>query len=137
MDTKLSTKQILIELIIELRNINMGLYFIEDTTYWSWAYTLKNYKIVILANAAMVDKIRFDSTMNIGRVMVEQIFGSLKNRWPILKAFKPFGENVHVVILTCCILHNYYSEIDFRQCIIDWRLCKDPYVRFHAIRMQL
>jgi hypothetical protein len=65
---------------------------------------LKNYK---LANPAMVDKIRFDSAFNGGRVVIEQVFGSLKNRWRILKAFNMSVEKVVVVTLACCVLHNY------------------------------
>lgn len=48
-----------------------------NTTYPSRPYMLKNYKLV---NPAMVDKMRFDFVVNDGRVVIEQIFGSLKNR---------------------------------------------------------
>ena len=48
-----------------------------NTTYPSRPYMLKNYKLV---NLAMVDKMRFDFVVNDGRVVIEQIFESLKNR---------------------------------------------------------
>jgi hypothetical protein len=85
---------------------------------------LKNYK---LANPAMVDKIRFDSAFNGGRVVIEQVFGSLKNRWRILKAFNMSVEKVVVVTLACCVLHNYCEMCHER----------DPYIGFHAGRIRL
>ena len=67
---------------------------------------LKNYKP---ANPAMVDKIRFDSAVNGGRVVIEEAFRSLKNRWRILKAFNMSVEKVAVMTLACYVLHNYYK----------------------------
>jgi hypothetical protein len=35
----------------------------------------------------MVDQIRFNQAMNKGRVVIENSFGTLKNRWRIFKIF--------------------------------------------------
>ena len=50
---------------------------------------------------------RFDSSVNTGRVVIEQVFGSLKNRWRILKGFNISVEKAALVTLACCVLHNY------------------------------
>ena len=104
--TQLSTKRILAKPIIRLRNICIQPYLIGDTTYPSRPYMLKNYKP---ANPAMVNKMRFDSAVNGGRVAIEQTFGSLKNRWHIRKAFNISVEKAEVGPLACCVLHNYYE----------------------------
>ena len=67
---------------------------------------LKNHKP---ANPAIIDKMRFDSVVNGGKVVIEQTFGSLKNRYRILKAFNMLIEKTVVVTLACCALHNYYE----------------------------
>jgi len=41
----------------------------------------------------------FDSLVNSGRVVVEQAFGALKNRWCILKAFKMLVDKAALVTL--------------------------------------
>ena len=66
--TQISTRCISAEPIIRLGNINIQLYLIGDTTYPNKPYILKNYKP---ANPAMVDKMRFYSAMNGGRVIIE------------------------------------------------------------------
>ena len=63
--TQLSTRRILAEPIIRLRNINI--YLIGDTSYQSRPYMCKNDKF---ANPAMVDKMRFDYAVNGGRVVI-------------------------------------------------------------------
>jgi hypothetical protein len=57
-------------------------FLIGDATYPIRTYLQKNWKI---RNPAHVDKIRYDSNMNSGRVVIKNAFGSLKNRWRILK----------------------------------------------------
>ena len=65
--TQLSTRRILAEPIIRLRNIDNHLYLIGDTSYQSRPYMCKNYKF---ANPTMVDKMRFDSVVNGGMVVI-------------------------------------------------------------------
>jgi hypothetical protein len=81
---------------------------------------------------------RFDFSVNWGRVVIEQAFGSLKNRWRILKAFNMYVKKTALVTLACCVLHNY-CEIH-NHCVpilADVRLRCDPHVGFHVGRMQL
>jgi hypothetical protein len=59
------------------------------------------------ANPTMFDKMRFDSVINDGMVVIEQNFGSLNNRWHIIKAFNMLFEKTVIVISTYCVLHIY------------------------------
>jgi hypothetical protein len=54
-----------------------------------------------------VDKIKYDSNMNSRRVVIENAFGSLKNRWTILKHFKSKVDKASPITIVCCVLHNY------------------------------
>ena len=86
----------------------------------------------------MVDKMRFDYAVNGGKVVIEQAFGSLKNRCRILKAFNMSVEKVVVMTLACCVLHNYYEiQHEHVHAPTDCRLRNDFYVGFHAGRIQL
>ena len=81
---------------------------------------------------------RFDSSVNSGRVVIEQAFGALKNRWRILKGFNMSVDKAALVTLACCVLHNY-CEIHRQRVPIPAYviLQRDPYVGFHVGRMQL
>lgn len=70
---QLSRRRIVAEHVIRLQSINIQLHLIGDTTYPRRPYMLKNYKP---ANPAMVDEMGFDSAVNGGRVVIEQVFGS-------------------------------------------------------------
>jgi hypothetical protein len=39
--------------------------------------------------------------------MIENAFGSLKNRWQILKHFKSRVDKALPITIACCVLHNY------------------------------
>ena len=81
---------------------------------------------------------RFDSVVNRGRVVIEEAFGGLKNRWRILKAFNISVEKAATITLNCCVLHNY-CELK-RQCVpvlADVRFQHDLHVDFHVGRIQL
>jgi hypothetical protein len=54
-----------------------------------------------------VDKIRYDSNMNSRRVVIENAFGFLKNRWRILKHFNSRNDKASPTIIVCCVFHNY------------------------------
>ena len=45
--------------------------------------------------------------MNSGRTVIEQAFGSSKNRWRILKYFNSRVDRAANVTIACCWLHNY------------------------------
>ncbi len=54
-----------------------------------------------------MDKPKYDSSMNSGKVIIENAFGSLKNRWHILRHFSSKVDRVVRVVVACCVLHNY------------------------------
>ena len=58
--TQLSTRQILARLIIHLGGMDIMPYLIDDTTYPSRPYLLKNFKP---KNPAMIDHIRYISSL--------------------------------------------------------------------------
>ena len=76
---------------------------------------------------------RFDSSVNSGRVVIEQAFGSLKNRWRILKGFNMSVEKAALVTLAYCVLHNY-CEVQRQRVpvLVDIRVQHDPFVGFHV-----
>ncbi len=49
-----------------------------------------------------MNKARYNFSMNKGRVVIENAFGSLKNRWRILRHFNPIVDKI-----TCCVFHNF------------------------------
>ena len=84
------------------------------------------------------DSSNFDSSVNSGRVVIEQAFGALKNRWRILKGFNMFVDKAALVTLACCMLYNYYEVHRQRVPVpADERLQRDPHLGFHVDRMQL
>ncbi len=54
-----------------------------------------------------MDKIRYDSNMNLGKVVIKNAFGFLKNRWRILKHFNFKIDKASPITIVCCVLHNY------------------------------
>ena len=143
-------------------------YLIGETTYPSRPYMLRNYKlenpamvdqnryveslcflflvynvyIFVFLIASLLKLFyglyRFDSSINSGRVVFEQTFGALKNRWRILKGFNMSVDKAALLTLPCCVLHNY-CEINRQHVPIPTyvRVQRDPYVGFQVGRMQL
>lgn len=101
---ELRSRTILSEPVIEVRGVHIQPYLIGDSAYPSQPYLLKNFKP---QNPALVDQIRFDSSVNSGRVAIEQAFGDLKNRWRILQSFGGDVNQCATVTVACCVLHNY------------------------------
>ncbi len=62
------------------------------------AKELENY------NPTCVDKIKYDSNKNLGKVVIENVFGFLKNGWKFLKHLNFI---VNKIIVACCVFHNY------------------------------
>jgi hypothetical protein len=77
-------------------------FLIGDVAYSICTYLQKNWKT---CNPANVDKIRYDSNLNSRKVVIENAFGSLKNRWRILKHF----DKTSLITIACCVFHNYYE----------------------------
>jgi hypothetical protein len=47
--------------------------------------------------------------MNFVRVIIKNVSISLKNRWQILKIFNSAVNKAPSIVITCCVLHNYYE----------------------------
>ncbi len=56
-----------------------------------------------------MDKIIYDSDINSRRVIIENAFGSLKNRWQILKRFNSRVDKTSPITIACCVLDNYFE----------------------------
>jgi hypothetical protein len=54
-------------------------------------------------NVFLLDKIIYDSNMNSRKVVIENAFGYVKNRWRILKHF----DKTSLITIVCCVFHNY------------------------------
>jgi hypothetical protein len=74
---------------------------IADFAYLIRTYLQKNWTLEDL------NKKRYDSCMNSGRVVIENAFGTLKNRWRVLKNFNLKVVRANMVTVVCCWLHNY------------------------------
>jgi hypothetical protein len=79
-------------------------FLIGDVTYSIRTYLKKNWKI---RNPIDVEKIRYGSNMNLRKVVIENAFGSLKNRWKILKHFNYRVDRASPIIIVSCVFHNY------------------------------
>ena len=72
-------------------------YLIADSAYLICLYLMKNWKA-----SNDVQKKRFDNAMNSRRVAIENAFGTLKNRWRILRHFNSRIDKAARVIVACC-----------------------------------
>jgi hypothetical protein len=75
---------------------------IGDSAYPIRTYLQKNWR-----SPQDEEKKRYDSTMNSRRVVIEMAFGSLKNRWSILKNFNSRVDKAAKITVACCWLYNY------------------------------
>jgi hypothetical protein len=82
-------------------------YIIGDVMYLIWPYLHKNWKTYF---AFDVDKHIYDSSMNSRRVVIKNAFGSLKNKWRMLKHFNSRVDRATRVVVACYVLHNYCFE---------------------------
>ena len=87
-----------------------GLYLILDDGYHRWpcfAFPIKSGKP---GSASM----KWSCMLELVRKDIEYVFGILKKRFVILKAFNQMlkVQNIDNVFVTCCILHNILLEAD-------------------------
>jgi len=80
---------------------------IGDAIYPILSYLQKNSKTY---NVIDMGKCRYDFSMNSRRAIIENAFGSLKNKWCILRHFNLKVDRVSRVVVACCVLHNYFLE---------------------------
>ncbi len=79
-------------------------YIIGDVAYPIRPYLQKNWKT---HNAVDVDKhIYYDSNMNLERIFIKNAFGSLKNKWCLLKHYNSRVDRVVIVVVACYVRHN-------------------------------
>ena len=76
--TQLRSREILSEPVMEIGGIEVRPYLLGDSTYPSRPYLLKNFKPSI-TDPNFGEKRRFDDCVNVGRVIIENAFGALKN----------------------------------------------------------
>jgi hypothetical protein len=97
---QLKSQEILQEPINIIQGMKCIPFLIDDVVYSICTYLQKNWKTY---NPLDVNNIRYDSNMNSRRVVIENAFGSLKNRWKILKHF----DKTSLITIACCVFHNF------------------------------
>lgn len=103
---ELQTISLLQETTVIVRGMRCTFYLIGDVAYLIRTYVHKNWKT---CNVVDVDKTKFDFSMNSGRIVLENIFASLKNKWQVFKHFNFRIDKSARVGVVCCVLHNYYE----------------------------
>jgi hypothetical protein len=132
----LHQRRILQDPSIIVRGVQIQPFLIGDSAYLSRPYLLKNFKPG--NDPVLHDQVRFDSAINSGKVVIENAFGALKNRWRILKCFNSDVDKCPTVIVACCVLHNYCELRGERlPHPTDTRLRRDALVGLHRGRQQL
>jgi hypothetical protein len=98
----LKNRDILQEPVVEVTGMKCTPYLIIDSTYAIHIFLQNNWR-----SPQDEDKKRYDSAMNLGRVVIENIFGTLKNKRQILKHLNSKVDRAPKITITCCWLHNY------------------------------
>jgi hypothetical protein len=98
----LKNRDILQEPEVLIRGTTCTPYLIADSAYPIRTYLQKNWR-----TPEDLNKKRYDSCMNSGRVVIENAFGTLKNRWRVLKKFNMRVDRTARLTVACCWLHNY------------------------------
>ena len=98
---------------------------------------LKNFKARV-TDPRFTNKKRFNESVNSGRVVIEHVFGALKNRWHILKNFNMNMDRATTVTLACCVPPNF-CEIYGEHVPLsnDVAQCLDPFVGVRSGVMRL
>ena len=121
---QLVDRDILQEPVVLVRGTRVRPYLLADAGYLSREYMLRNFKPAY----GNVDKIRFDLQMNVGCVLVENVFGSLKGRWRILKRANCFVFRLSAVVNACCGLHNFCQLMEVGEPCDGVGVCIDPHI---------
>jgi hypothetical protein len=128
----LNNWDILQELEVLIRGTSCTPYLIADSAYPIRTYLQKNWR-----TPEDLNKKKYDSCMNSGRVVIENAFGTLKNRWRVLKKFNMRVDRAARVIVACCWLHSYCEmqgdpepwEADRRDPLVGFGVCRLPILR--------
>jgi len=116
-----------------VEDVQSTLYLIRDSAYPIRTYLQKNCKA-----HNDLEKKRFDKSMNSGRVVIKQVFGTLKNRWRILKNFNFRVDRSARITIACCSLHNYCEMMNQpKPDVQNPHMRRDPHVRFGNERLPI
>jgi hypothetical protein len=125
------------EPVLDIDGVEVRPYLLGDSAYPSRPYLLKFFK-ASTTDLRFNDKIIFDESVNSGRVIIEHVFGALKNRWRILKNFNMSMDRAATVTFACCVLHNF-CEIYGERVPLPENVAQraDPFVGVHRGGMRL
>jgi hypothetical protein len=84
--------------------VNITPYLIGHSTYPLCTYLQKIWKS---HNSNDVNKKRYDNNMTFVKVIIENVYGYLKNRWWRLKNFNSNVNKALTIAKICCALHIY------------------------------
>ena len=104
--TQLRTQEILPELVLKIGGLEIRPYLLGDAAYPSRPYMLKSFEPSV-NDPKFQYKRKFDESLNSGKVVIEQAFGALKNRWRILKNLNMGVDRAATITPACCVVHNY------------------------------
>ena len=92
--------------VLKIGEVEVCPYLLQDLSYPSGPYLLKNFKTSV-TNPRFHDNKIFDKSVDSGRVVIEHAFWTLKNQWRILKNFNMNMDRTATVTLECCVFHNF------------------------------
>jgi len=127
------SRHILQKPINTIKGVQIQPYLFKDATYPIQPYLLKGYK---LRNSDMVNQIRFDQSMNKGRVLIKNAFGTLKNWWRILKKINAHVDWARMITMACYPLHNFCQLQGMLEPVVhDVQTQGDPFVGFVSMHI--
>ena len=101
---KLMMMEILQEYVITIGGQQILPYVVGDSAYPILTQIQKPFNARTIGNA---DQNAYDKNMRKGRVRIENTFGILKNRWSILKNINVGVQYAYLIMVACCVLHNF------------------------------
>jgi hypothetical protein len=76
--------------------------------------------------------------MNKGHVLIDNAFGTLKNRWRILKTFNVRVNQAPMITLACCTLHIFCQLQGMLELVVhDVQTRRDPFVSFASMHISV
>lgn len=88
--------------------------FIGDSIYIIHICLQKNW------NSYLHHKKTYDNNMNSRKVIIENVFGSLKNWWEIFKIFNSNVNRAFVIVIFCCVYITIVRCEKFKIGMCEW-----------------